>query len=307
MSTWYLPPCPDNNTNGYVLYTYDTISSEGTITTIVQPIGTTGAIATSIDFSNNHISHKTTTVIPPLLSIDSRYSRSPLCFLYNRDVLQQCTDHLCNDVQQYFALYVDHYHDVTKSSENADVNIPLILQHGDASLFRAEVAVDPWRQHNNASTTAAAEIAEYMGNPNIPICKKFRRAMTQTERTLAAPTSNYDNKDKEQCRRVRHRRIEAVSMQSKPTGRIATTMTSLLYHYAFQPIISIVSNFGRHFYSLMHVTENDSRSWDQKHSKAVYRGLCTGRSKSVYRGKKLRDTDHIYRITTCANKHHAVV
>ena len=49
----------------------------------------------------------------------------------------------------------------------------------------------------------------------------------------------------------------------------------------------------------MHVIENDTRLWDQKHSKAVYRGLCTDRSKSVYRGKKLRDTDHLSDYDLC--------
>lgn len=287
MSTWYLPPCHDN-VDGHVLYAYNnTISPDSKSTVMVQPIGTTGAETTFSAFSNNV--NNETTAVPPLLSIDSTYSRSPMCFLYNRAVLQQCTDHLCYDAQKYFIPYVDQYY--VLNSDNGDATVPLILQHGDANFFRAKVVDLPLQQ--NASTTTELS---YLGNPNIPIFKKFRRAMTQAERTLAVQLN--DNNGHAECVGIGQRRRAATSMLSQPTERWRTT-SSTLYHDAFQPIIAIVSNFGRHFYSLMNVIENDTRSWDQKNPKAIYRGLCTGRSKSAYRGKKTRDTGDVSDYDLC--------
>jgi hypothetical protein len=75
--------------------------------------------------------------------------------------------------------------------------------------------------------------------------------------------------------------------------------TGPVYQNAYLPIISIVSNFGRHFHPLMSVIENDVRPWDDKIPKAVYRGLCTGQSKSQYSNQKTRDAAQISEYDYC--------
>ena len=287
MSTWYSPPCRVEDQIRF--YTYypnrhhndktATTTSTTTTTVFVRPIGIIlpAVHPSSPDGLGIFVNETATTSSPPLLSIDSIYSRSPLCFLYDRTVIQECTDHLCRDANQYFVPYADQYF---RDSDNNDV--PLLLQHGDANFFRAKVVVAV--RPNNS--TPVADPPLYLGNPNIPIFKKFRRAMTPEERALMV-TSNNDHNGK--CRNL------DTTMPIETIGELKAT-TNVVYHDAFQPIISIVSNFGRHFYSLMHVIENDTEPWDQKKSRAIYRGLCTGRSKSMYRGK---NTDAISEYDLC--------
>jgi hypothetical protein len=310
MSNWYIPPCEDN-IDGHVHYKYsvfsvghknDTTTNKSMgftptkSTVVLQPIST----STGIDITSN------ATPIT-MLSVDTTYTRDPTFFLYDRDVItNECTDNLCYDAHQYFIPYVDQYYTNDESGRNTksvdktnDIHyntVPLLLQHGDANFYRAKVAMSQHQlaRANDEHVTNVKQI--YVINPNIPIFKKFRRSMTITEieSVTQLPTlqlSETSNQQTECYTNGEPRRssmITPVYASGSADDSINSNSQSISRQYQMQPIISIVSNFGRHFYPLMAVITAD-RNWDQKISKAIYRGLCTGRSKSIYNDKKIRN------------------
>ena len=279
MTSWYTPPC-EENVDGHVLYTYpDSMSSTYKSTVIVQPV----TVVTSTNINEGVVNP---TEVPPRLSIDTTYSRTPLCFLYNRSVIEECTDNLCNDARQYYTPYVDQYFVTNPYSD--DPNVPLFAQHGDANYYRANLA--DRTQQSSSITSMPQENVEsrlYLGNPNIPVFKKFRGALSETERATIIQSNT--------CFGTGQRRTVATAVSSEST--------EMMYHDAFLPIISIVSNFGRHFHPLIDIidSDSDSRPWDQKVSKAVYRGLCTGQSKSAYKSKKIRERENVSDYDFCQN------
>ena len=323
LSTWYIPPCPNTGRHHKVQYNYDKHNNhkQNSMMVIFQPLhmndtrSTISSTKTSLAFpssgdlvskqpqlrqlrakTNNKARKKNAKtplvsssdnsndamMIPhPLIyTVDTTVSHERHLLLYSPNVMEQCHDPFCTDVVQFIQPSLNRTLLSTASSSqpvtatqqrqpqtyselpNVD-KFPILFQFGDAELYRSYV---PARKMDIYS-------------PMVPVLRKYRYSMTPSDLQQVTSgrvtTDSNDDKPPEplQCYSSEEKRIVAGTVRN-PVPKT-------------QAIISIVSNYPRHFEPLNHVNDADI-AWEKKFNMAVYRGALTGRNKADYKSSDLK-------------------
>jgi Glycosyl transferase family 90 len=228
------------------------------------------------------------TAIPINLTytVDTTISHERHLILYHSKVMEHCNDAFCMDVVQFIQPSLNRILSSPPASslssqpitsqrqqkkydelQNTD-KFPILFQFGDAELYRSYV---PARQQDVYS-------------PMVPVIRKYRYSITASDLdqitsgrvTKTVNSSNYNDEQQQeplQCYSSEERRIIAGTVRN-PTPKT-------------QAIISIVSNYPRHFEPLNHVNDADI-AWENKFNMAVYRGALTGRNKADYKSSDLK-------------------
>ena len=267
MSTWYVPPCHDNNM-GMVQYNFivgdegtnkqKTIPSSMGLRVLVQPVR---SVNSSKDWESNPNRTTEISLSPDILLIDTTVRHDRNLFSYDPEAIEQCKDQFCKDVVNFMNPSLDRILESTTEAEHYaemfdDERFPIFLQFGDAEAYRA----------------IAPRIGEFGSNvnrPMVPFFRKFRYSMTKSEidRVTSITSSNG-------------------ACYTRGQDRLAaSTLRDPIPHG--QAIITAVSNYARHFEPLNHVNDFDI-SWEKKRNIAVYRGALTGRNKAQHRSKDLK-------------------
>ena len=273
MSNWYLPPvlpCTDGSDSGTVnididpriQYNYhmhvDPITNESnTIVLLRQSQQILSATKHIYDSNGNFSSVLQLGMIP---------TRSRQPFVYNHtEIVKLSTDHFTQDAYKYYipSLQRLNYPNTALDIETLMQNgmlppIPIILQQGDAEVYRIY------------SPTIGMEIYR----PFVPVVKKFRYAMS-AEELQRVTSSQTEELDCEEISKAPHH-VDQPTRTSR-TVRVADPTNTV--PQLVQPIISILSNYERHFNPLNDVVEAD-RPWSAKKNMAVYRGALTGANRA---------------------------
>jgi hypothetical protein len=191
---------------------------------------------------------------PALLIINATIQRSRFVFLLHSANMDQCRrDEYCLDTKKYL------YPHIPKKT-----SIPFLLQYGDADLFKA------W----------SPTLSQSEHFPRIPILKKFRYALEASELKRITDTSEAT------CYDARHG-LDDSQQDDHHSRRRPWTRNIRDPHRHPQAIITIVSNYQRHFGPLQHVGENDI-PYQQKKNLAIFRGAMTGRNRIADKEKRRR-------------------
>jgi hypothetical protein len=221
-----------------------------------------------------------TLTMPSMIWVDTTYSRDPDFFLYDRSVIaEHCTDKLCLDAKKYFIPYTDAYYedamilDVDNSNKSEFPDIPLLLQHGDAGCYTAkEVSFGTSSTNDDQNNVTMLQTKQF--NPNVPLIKKFRRSMPKNAVEFLLQQKNEECFASDQYRGI----PSTTTCTTDDDTDITNTSTTNRHIRYLQPIVSVVSNFGRHFNPLNDIVDVDIVPWDEKIPMAIYRGRYTGRT-----------------------------
>ena len=314
LSTWYIPPCPSSDDRHKVQYKYKDADMK---MVVFQPLhfnNTVSTLSTSASQLSDTLEsqqqrrqlramEKTSkakknqqlkpkldgndaTAIPNNLiyTVDTTISHKRHLLLYHSKVMEDCNDPFCTDVLQFIQPSLNRIlpspssstlSQPTTSQQQQQLKydalakmdkFPILFQFGDAELFRSYV---PARQLDVYS-------------PMVPVLRKYRYSIAPSDlhqitsgrvaTNVNSSNSNDDHQEPLQCYSVEERRIIAGTVRN-PTVKT-------------QAIISIVSNYPRHFEPLNHVNDADI-AWESKLNMAVYRGALTGRNKADYKSSDL--------------------
>jgi Glycosyl transferase family 90 len=168
-------------------------------------------------------------------------------FVYHSLVVEHSRNAYCLDFMKYIWPSLDRIH----GSESAVANIPILLQIGDSEKSLALSSTPNFRRQG----------VDFQLNPPIPSISKFRFVMTKEDLNRVTTGECYDQKSPASSS------IRFTGTVREPTPRA-------------QPIVSIISNYERHFGPSRNVAEADIK-WDQKLDMAVYRGALTGTDKGI--------------------------
>jgi Glycosyl transferase family 90 len=275
MSNWYLPPilpCDLTMENDpRIQYNYmtqvDSITND-TITIVLLQQSQNSQEKSSMFTEYN------TSVLLQLDMIPSR-DRNP--FVYNETyIVKSRTDHFIQDAYKHFipSLQRIQYPDTTDISPYITSGakplppIPILLQMGDSEQYRI------------FSPTMNSQVYR----PFVPIIKKYRFSMSEDE--LRRVTTSMSDETEGSC-------VDTPtpnSIQVEQPQRVARTVRidePYMQDYRYDvtkipeyvhPIVSILSNYERHFNPLNGVVEADI-PWTEKKNMAVFRGALTGRSR----------------------------
>jgi hypothetical protein len=239
---------------------------------------------------------KSSTIV---LQLDMIPQRTRIPFIYNHTyIVQQSTDHFIQDAYKHYipSLQRLHYPDTSLDVEALMQNgklpppIPIILQQGDSEQYKIY------------SPTIDTEIYR----PFVPVIKKFRYAMSSEElQRVTESSSQYEELDCSVQQEIEQpSRTSRTVRISDPFMRDFAHDISTIPHHV-QPIISILSNYERHFNPLNDVVAAD-RPWNKKKNMAVYRGALTGTNrvttppKMNANDKELLDIDYCQEIPRCS-------
>jgi hypothetical protein len=139
-----------------------------------------------------------------------------------------------------------------------DDTTPVLLQFGDAEEFKAFVP----------------EMNNYQNYPLVPVIKKFRYSMEKKDVQRITSQNCYEGSSLELAGTVR---------DPRPRG---------------QGIISIVSNYDRHFSPLTSVPERDI-PWEEKKDAAIWRGALTGKNRVRGNPNKYSEEELCRQIPRC--------
>jgi Glycosyl transferase family 90 len=246
MSTWYLPPCT-KMLHGDQRVQYNILNTNATSTMVLmRPTGPWNYLD-ELDASVQE---------PPLLLLDGKPQNTRVPFVLNPDLIRNCTDKFCFDTIKYFFPSLDRLSTRPRSklrTSNPVESVPIVLQYGDSEPY----------------IILAPEHDKHMYRPVIPVIKKFRYSMDAAElRRVTTPHLG-------QC----HDASMDQSIRLAQTVRTSLMeSTTTLFP---QPIISIVSNYERHFNPLNEVVAADI-PWHEKRNVAVYRGALTGQNRPTH-------------------------
>jgi Glycosyl transferase family 90 len=246
LSTYYTPPCADDdNSNGFVRYHY--------VEQQQQNDSSSSSNKTAIlvrEAEQTWSSSPTATSAARTYYIDSSIQHSRNMFLLHQDSMLQCKNKFCRDVNTYLVPSLNRlqqqqqqHHMGGREDNYVPPTFPVLLQFGDAEQFRA---IDVTTGHSQ-------------NYPNIPVIKKFRYSMTKSD--LDRVTNS------QRCYRA-HAAREVTGTSRAPDPQRP------------QAIVSIVSNYDRHFGRLIDVPAMDT-VWEKKRNAAVWRGAMTGRNRGV--------------------------
>jgi hypothetical protein len=292
MSTWYLPPkLPCNNhDNGDSSLDNDPRIHYNYITQTDPNIGETNIVvilrqSQGIIQDDNYYDEFNNTLLFAL-EMTPQHSRTP--FVYNHStIIQHSSDRFIQDAIEYFipSLQRIQYPAATESSSSSSYlrketsqpppPIPIILQLGDAEQYRMYSPISD-SNHNR---------------PIIPIIKKFRYSMDadEVQRVTTPPSSWNDESD---CYDTND--SSSTANEHQPV-RVARTIRGMeesdrINPTRSQPIVSVLSNFQRHFNPLNEIDDVD-RPWHEKINMAVYRGALTGMNKASMNRKKSKSSE----------------
>jgi hypothetical protein len=293
MSTWYIPPCP-NNIEGKVQYKYvSDYNNKKTskLTVLFKPSTNSEMNEGQASFSSSSTSREltkrqkvsditTTTTSMQLVQdnitflVDNTVSHERHFILYDQNLIDDCTDPFCVDVVKFINPSLKRIMNHTNEQQQQYIELPdqdrfpIFLQFGDAEAYRAYVP----------------SLQKDVYSPMVPILRKFRYAMTSSdiERITSVTTTDITSVEtrEQQCYESGQNRLVA--------GTIRNPIPKT------QAIISIVSNYPRHFEPLNHVNTADTK-WEQKYDMAVYRGALTGRNKADYKSTDLKFCEQVPR------------
>jgi Glycosyl transferase family 90 len=271
LSTWYVPPCP-SNLLGTVQYNFafgdEAIADKTTIPTtsglrvIVQPVRSANSSEDWKWNSNRKLTAELDHQSPrDILSLYTMVRHGKNLFWYDPETIENCVNPFCKDVVNFLNPSLDRI--LTATTEKMryvdlydDERFPLILQFGDAEAHRAI-----------APTTG--DFDRVLNRPMVPFLRKFRYSMTRSEIDRVTSVTS----------------IEGACYSANQERLTASTLRDPIPHG--QAIISIVSNYARHFKPLNDVNDADI-SWEKKLDMAVYRGALTGRNKAKQNSKGLK-------------------
>jgi hypothetical protein len=203
---------------------------------------------------------------PALLIVNFTIQRSQFFFLLHRANMDRCQrDEYCLDTKKFLYPHIP-----------MKTNIPFLLQYGDADSFKARLLQSSHDQNF----------------PRIPVLKKYRYALEGSALKRITDTSEatcYDAKyGLDDSQKAHHH-----SKQRPWTRNIRDPRRHP------QAIITIVSNYQRHFGPLYHVDENDI-PYQQKKNLAIFRGAMTGRNRIAGQEKRrLTDYEKCLEIPRC--------
>jgi Glycosyl transferase family 90 len=232
MSTWYVPPCPDNK-KGMVQYNY-VPKKNGEL-----PLPT--AVVREVIGTDNAEQHT--------IALETSIEHSRKIFFLDRSLMTNCKDKFCIDTVKYFFPALDRV-----GSGHTEDNLPIIMQFGDADQYRAY----------------APALGKEMAWPMVPVIKKFRYSMETKELERVTSQQCYSGP----------RELASTARDPRPRG---------------QAIVSIVSNYERHFEPLVQVRAVDT-VWEQKRNAAVWRGALTGRNRA---GKASSELEWCQKVQRC--------
>jgi Glycosyl transferase family 90 len=286
LSNWYIPPC-SNNVEGHVQYVTATDGNkENAIPSVlVQPVSYEVKLKTSTAISVDTETTQNEQRTSPVIRVDSTFSRDPDFHWYDEDLFKnQCEDRLCRDARIYLVPYLDAFFSKSSSTsvhndtgvvrDDTTSDVPLFLQFGDAGLYRAKVYV-PNADNHTYETSSDVPKTTYSFFPAVPVLRKFRFALdpSDVDRVTTLPSTQKSSS------LPSHQRHEEECYDAGQARIITGTTNDPAARLGVIPIISIVSNFGRHFNPLNDVVEADI-PWEKKRNVAVYRGGYTGRNKA---------------------------
>jgi Glycosyl transferase family 90 len=244
MSTWYLPPC-NKILHGDQRIQYNILHNNATSKVVlIRPTGPW-----------NYLGEQSDLVEPPLLLLDAIPQNTRIPFVLNHFLIQNCTDKFCFDTIKYFFPSLDRVSQPRSKLRNYNPleTVPIVLQYGDSEPY----------------IIFAPEQNKHMYRPVIPLIKKFRYSMDAAElRRVTTPHIGQCN-DASIERSTRLARTVRISLVGSSTPLFP------------QPIISIVSNYERHFNPLNDVVAADI-PWNEKRNIAVYRGAFTGQNRPTH-------------------------
>ena len=237
--------------------------------------------------------------ISSLLQLDMTPQRTRTPFVYNHTYMVKfSSDHFLQDAYKHYIpslqrlQYPDTSLDIETLMQNGQIPppIPILLQLGDSEQYRIyspSIDTDIYR-------------------PFVPIIKKFRYSMSaeELERVTSSEMDELDCVDAKQPQKVEQpTRTSRTVRISDPFMRDYVHDRSTIPHHV-QPIVSILSNYERHFNPLNDVIPAD-RSWNRKRNMAVYRGALTGTNRVTTparmnkNDKELLDTVYCQEVPRC--------
>jgi Glycosyl transferase family 90 len=319
LSTWYVPPCPDND-EGKIQYNYvsgDEIAPKGKknlaatpgLKVLLQPLtrtgdqsdsgrdddddgddkeSTTSATAKSRrrlnerekmnDTDKNTNEPDESILTPQVIAVDTTVRHDRNIFFYDQEVMQNCKDPFCRDVVRFMNPALDHILEQDRYEERYtnlfdEDKFPILLQFGDSEAYRAIVP----------ALGARGKTAD---KPMVPFLRKFRYSMTQVEIERVTSISSEHG----ECYAANQDRLVA-STKRDPTPH-------------GQAIITIVSNYQRHFEPSNHVMAAET-PWHKKLNMAVYRGALTGRNKAEHKSTDMKFCSQVPRCSLVWNHGHS--
>ena len=288
LSTWYVPPCPNSIKNHKTQYYYKKIGDDKEMV-IFQALHMNDTISTSLSAQSEGVS------VPEftedfIYSVDTTISHERHLILYDQNVIKNCNDPFCLDVVKFIQPSLNRIQPPSSSSsvqrklsgtatlrkQNEQKNVhlhekddvPILFQFGDAEAYRSYVPA----------------LQKDVYNPMVPVIRKYRYSITPSDLHKITSGGSRDNDGQQkplQCYSSDEKRIIAGSVRNPAPKTHA--------------IISIVSNYPRHFEPLNHVNDADV-AWEDKLNMAVYRGALTGRNKA---NSKSSDVDFCVQVPRC--------
>ena len=235
------------------------------------------------------------TMIPQNLiyTVDTTISHERHLILYDSSVMEHCNDPFCVDAIKFIQPSLNRILPPTSSTPSSEQltttrsttsttirhqkdaglrvtdNVPVLFQFGDAELYRSHV---PARQGDVYS-------------PMVPVLRKYRYSITPSDlhQITSGRMTKFDANSRDKVSDEVQEPLQCYSSEDQRiisgTVRNPTPKT--------QAIISIVSNYPRHFEPLNHVNDADI-AWENKLNMAVYRGALTGRNKADYKSSDVK-------------------
>ena len=298
MSNWYVPPtlpCPDGKSHGIndnieddprIQYNYQIQVDPVTQTsnTIVLLRQSQKVLSTTTNFFDQNRSNSI------VLQLDMIPQRTRAPFIYNHTyMVQYRNDHFIQDAYKHYIpslqrlQYPDTSLDIETLMQNGKLPpIPIILQQGDSEQYKVY------------SPSVDTEIYR----PLVPVIKKFRYAMSAEELQRVTSSSQIEELD------CKSRQVIEQPSRTSRTVRISEPFMRDFAHDIstipphVQPIISILSNYERHFNPLNDVVAVD-RPWNRKKNMAVYRGALTGTNRVTSTAKMNKDDKELLNVVYC--------
>jgi Glycosyl transferase family 90 len=186
MSSWYLPPCSDDDRVEY-WYHHATTSPD---TLFVRPPYAEPGVST------------------PVLRIESSTEIGRMMIHPTRDMISSCLTSYCNDTARFLFSALDWLNDPATATKTDPSNIPLVLQYGDAEPFQA----------------MTADLVDLVWYPHVPVVKKFRYAMTKAQLDSVTATTSGGSTNNATCLTSVDRRVANVADPAHRSQAIITVL-----------------------------------------------------------------------------------
>jgi hypothetical protein len=205
MSSWYLPPCSDDDR---VEYWYEHATTppaaddDGTL--IVRP--PYAAPGSSM----------------PEVRIESSTAIGRMMIHPTRAMINNCFTSYCNDTARFLFSALDRLNNPASATATNPSHIPLVLQYGDAEPFQA----------------MTADLVDLIWYPHVPIVKKFRYAMTkaQLNSVTTAVATKTTNRNVATCISSLDRRVANVADPAPRSQAIISVLNYNRHYYILHKV-----------------------------------------------------------------------